>query len=61
MRMIWVEVLCPRCGKRGKVPMQHTGNKTPVEDAKCSRCFSEDFVFVNLIRIVPVPDLAEKL
>lgn len=61
MKIKWVKVHCPRCAKQGKVPIQHTGNILPVDDAKCSRCFNEDLVFVNLVRDVSVPDLAEKL
>lgn len=57
----WVKVHCPRCSNKGKVLIQLTGNQQPVDDAKCSRCFNEDLVFVNLVRDVPVPDLAEKL
>ena len=61
MKIKWVKVRCPRCNWQGKVPIQYTNNKWPVDDAKCGRCFNEDSVFVNLVRIVPVPDLAEKL
>lgn len=61
MKIKWVKVHCPRCGTQGKVPIQHTGNMWAVDDIKCSRCFNEDLVFVNLVRTVPVPDLAERL
>lgn len=54
----WVKVECPRCNRQGKVPIQHTGNKWPVDDAKCSRCFNDDLVFVNLVRIIPVPEIS---
>ena len=56
-----VQVRCPRCNWHGEVFVRLTGNKWPIDDAKCSRCFREDLVFVNLVRIVLVPDIAEKL
>ena len=59
MKIKWVKVHCPRCGKQGKVSIQHTGNMRGIDDAKCSRCFNEDLVFVNLVRNILIPDLAE--
>lgn len=61
MKTKWVKVHCPRCAKQGKVPIQCTGNMLPIDDAKCGRCFNDDSVFVNLVRDIPIPDLAEKL
>lgn len=61
MKIKWVKVHCPRCSKQSKVPIQHTGNMSPIDDAKCGRCFKEDLVFVNLVRNILIPDLAEKL
>jgi len=47
-----VETECPRCDAKYKTPITWTGNKQGIDNAKCSRCFSEDFVFVNLVRVI---------
>ena len=61
MKTKLVKVICPRCGLQCKIPIQHTSHKWPIDNSKCSRCFKNDLVFVNFVRIVPVPDFAEKL
>ncbi len=51
-----VETECPRCYTKYNTPITLTENKQGIDDAKCSKCFREDFVFVNLVRVIPIPD-----
>ena len=47
-----VKTHCPRCEKEYETPIQWTETDWGIDTAKCSRCFREDFVFVNLVRSV---------
>ena len=47
-----VETECPRCYDRYNTPITLTENKQGIDNVKCSRCFREDSVFVNLVRVI---------
>lgn len=47
-----VKTHCPLCETEYETPIQWTDNDWGIDNAKCSRCFKEDLVFVNLVRSV---------
>ena len=43
-----VKAVCPRCKQVSNVSKNSIGNKWGIDDVKCSLCFKNDMVFVNL-------------
>lgn len=43
-----VKMVCPKCGTVGEVLEKHSHGEK-IDGIKCSSCFKERFVFVNLV------------
>ena len=43
-----VKVFCPNCNAVSSIPLSYVNNEWGIDNVKCSPCFRDRLVFVNL-------------